>query len=104
MWYNIFKKGSDFLKYYTIHNFSKIVGKNPQTLRNWDKNWHLKPHHTGKNGYRYYSEDQVKEVLNIKIVKTKNIIGYCRVSSNKQKDDLERQIENMQMYLTAKGE
>ena len=104
MWYNIFKKGSDFLKYYTIHKFSKIVGKNPQTLRNWDKSGHLKPHHTGKNGYRYYSEDQIKEVLNIKTSKAKNIIGYCRVSSNKQKDDLERQIENMQMYLISKGE
>jgi len=26
-------------------------------------------------------------------------IGYCRVSSNKQKDDLQRQIENMKIYL-----
>ena len=31
------------------------------------------------------------------------IIGYCRVSSNKQKDDLERQVENMKTYLLAKG-
>ncbi len=92
------------MNYYTIHEFSKIVGKNPQTLRNWDKNGHLKPHHTGKSGYRYYSEDQIKQVLNIKVSKNKSIIGYCRVSSNKQKDDLKRQIENMQMYLTAKGE
>lgn len=30
-------------------------------------------------------------------------IGYCRVSSNKQRDDLERQIENMKLYLTAQG-
>ena len=30
-------------------------------------------------------------------------IGYCRVSSNKQKDDLQRQIENMRMYLISKG-
>ena len=29
--------------------------------------------------------------------------GYCRVSSNKQRDDLERQIENMKLYLTAQG-
>lgn len=91
------------MNYYTIHEFSKIVGKNPQTLRNWDKNGHLKPHHTGKSGYRYYSEDQIKQVLNIKVSKNKSIIGYCRVSSNKQKDDLGRQIENMQMYLTAQG-
>ena len=30
-------------------------------------------------------------------------IGYCRVSSNKQKDDLQRQIENMRMYLISQG-
>lgn len=30
-------------------------------------------------------------------------IGYCRASSHKQKDDLERQIENVKLYLTAKG-
>lgn len=30
-------------------------------------------------------------------------IGYCRVSSNKQKDDLERQIENVKTYMIARG-
>src|SRR5699024_3971485 len=30
-------------------------------------------------------------------------IGYCRVSSPKQKDDLERQIENMKTYLISQG-
>ena len=39
-------------------------------------------------------------------VKPKNriTIGYCRVSSHKQKDDLERQINNMKTYLIAKGQ
>ena len=50
-------KGVDALsKYYSIHEFSKIVGVSAQTLRNWDAN--------GK-------------------------LGYCHVSSHKQKDDLE---------------
>ena len=31
-------------------------------------------------------------------------IGYCRVSSHKQKDDLERQIDNVKTYLLAKGQ
>ena len=31
-------------------------------------------------------------------------IGYCRVSSHKQKDDLERQIDNVRTYLLAKGQ
>lgn len=37
------------------------------------------------------------------IKKDKKIIGYCRVSSNKQKDDLETQIENVKTYMIAKG-
>lgn len=90
------------MKYYTIRNFSKLVGKSPQTLRNWDKKEILKPHHTSTNGYRYYSEEQMKQVLNIKS-SPRITIGYCRVSSNKQKDDLERQIENVKTYLLAQG-
>ena len=35
--------------------------------------------------------------------KNKKIIGYCRVSSHKQKDDLEKQIENVKTYMYAKG-
>ena len=41
--------------------------------------------------------------MNMKPNLDRIIIGYCRVSSNKQKDDLERQIENMRLYLTAQG-
>lgn len=55
------------------------------------------------NGYRYYSHEQLNQVMNIKSDLNRIVIGYCRVSSNKQKDDLERQIENMKIYLNAKG-
>jgi predicted site-specific integrase-resolvase len=91
------------MKYYNIHEFSKLIGRTPQTLRNWDKSDKLIPSHTGSNGYRYYSHDQLKEVLNIEddSEKSRKIIGYCRVSSNKQKDDLERQIDNMKIYLES---
>jgi predicted site-specific integrase-resolvase len=41
--------------------------------------------------------------MNIKPNLDRKVIGYCRVSSNKQKDDLQRQVENMQLYLTAQG-
>ena len=41
--------------------------------------------------------------MNIKPNLDRITIGYCRVSSNKQRDDLERQIENMKLYLTAQG-
>ena len=89
------------MKYYSIHEFSKLIGRTPQTLRNWDNSGRLKPHHTGANGYRYYSHEQLKEVLNLPTDSKKVIIGYCRVSSNKQKDDLKRQVDSMERYLTS---
>ena len=90
-------------KYYSINKFSKILGVSAQTLRNWDKKGKLHPHHTSSNGYRYYSHEQLNQVMNVKLNLDRIVIGYCRVSSNKQKDDLERQIENMKFYLTAQG-
>jgi hypothetical protein CLOST_0635 len=90
-------------RYYSINKFSKILGVSAQTLRNWDAKGKLHPHHTSSNGYRYYSQEQLNQVMNIKPKLDRLVIGYCRVSSNKQKDDLELQIENMKMYLTAQG-
>lgn len=90
-------------KYYSINEFSNILGVSAQTLRNWDKNNKLKPHHTSSNGYRYYSHEQLSQVLNVKINLDRKTIGYCRVSSHKQKDDLQRQVENMKIYLMAQG-
>lgn len=91
-------------KYYSINEFSKILGVTAQTLRNWDNNGKLHPHHTSTNGYRYYSHEQLNSVMNVKPNLNRITIGYCRVSSHKQKDELERQIENVKLYLTAKGQ
>ena len=89
-------------KYYSIRAFAKILGVTPQTLRNWDKSGKLKPHHTASNGYRYYSHEQLSNITKIQGI-DRITIGYCRVSSHKQKDDLIRQVENMQTYLLAQG-
>ena len=93
------------MKYYSIGEFSKLIGKTSQTLREWDKKDILKPHHVAPTGYRYYSQEQLNHFLGIKGIatKTKKVIGYCRVSSHKQKNDLERQIENVKTYMIAKG-
>lgn len=94
------------MKYYAIGEFAELIGKTEQTLRNWDKNGTLKPHHVAESGHRYYSVEQANHFLGLKNCGTKlnrKIVGYCRVSSNKQKDDLERQIENVSTYMIAKG-
>ena len=93
------------MKYYSIGQFAKAIGKTTKTLRNWDKNGKLKPVRVEDTGYRYYSQEQLNHFLGLKLEKqiNKKIIGYCRVSSHKQKDDLERQIENIKTYMYAKG-
>ena len=93
------------MKYYSIGEFANQIGKTIQTLRNWDKKGILKPSHVTKGGTRYYSQEQLNHFLGLKSEKqiNKKIIGYCRVSSHKQKDDLERQIENVKTYMYAKG-
>ena len=93
------------MKYYSIGEFANQIGKTIQTLRNWDKKGILKPSHVTKGGTRYYSQEQLNHFLGLKSEKqiNKKIIGYCRVSSHKQKDDLERQIENVKTYMCAKG-
>ena len=86
-------------RFYSLREFRQILGVTAQTVRNWDSSGKLKPHHLGPNGYRYYSENQLQELIsNNRIEKT--VVGYCRVSSKKQKDDLHRQIEAVKTYIS----
>ena len=83
-----------------------MLGVTTQTLRNWNRNGKLMPSYTKNNGYRYYSEEVVNEFLNIhsRSERAIRVVGYARVSSRKQKDDLERQIENLSTILSKKYE
>lgn len=93
------------MKHYSIGAFAKEIGKTTQTLRNWDKGNILKPSHVTEGGTRYYSQEQLNHFLGVKtpFAKNKKTIGYCRVSSHKQKDDLERQVDNVTTYMIARG-
>lgn len=64
----------------------------------------LIPAHISKDGYRYYSTEQLQQ-FSFKNVNQKErvTIGYCRVLSSHQKEDLQRQIDNVKAYMTAKG-
>ena len=91
------------MKFYSIQEVTKILNVTAQTLRNWDKTGKLIPNHKTVSGYRYYTENQIENLLGKNTKSNRKIIGYCRVSSNKQKDDLERQIENVKQYMYGKG-
>ena len=91
------------MKYYSSKSVTKILGVTAQTLRNWDKEGKLKPAYIKSNGYRYYSEDSILSYTQErKTKKDLNVIGYARISSKKQSDDLERQVNNLKLYLNNK--
>ena len=89
------------MKYYSAKTVTQLLGVTAQTLRNWDKEGKLKPSYVKSNGYRYYSEDAILAYTQErKTKKNLNVIGYARVSSKKQSDDLERQVNNIKEYLS----
>lgn len=93
------------MKYYSAKTVTQLLGVTAQTLRNWDKEGKLKPSYVKSNGYRYYSEDAILSYTQErKTKKNLNVIGYARVSSKKQSDDLERQVNNIKQYLSSKYE
>ena len=93
------------MKYYSSKTVTQMLGVSAQTLRNWDKEGKLKPSYVKSNGYRYYSEESILSYTQErKTKKNLNVIGYARVSSKKQSDDLERQVENIKNYLSTKYE
>lgn len=92
--------------YLSIRKVAMIIGVSTQTLRNWDKSGYFKPDQIRSNGYRYYSKEHLESFLEqYNTCKNNNRlnIGYCRVSTNKQKDDLNRQCTNIELYLKTLG-
>ena len=93
------------MKYYSAKTVTQLLGVTAQTLRNWDKEGKLKPSYVKSNGYRYYSEDSILSYTQErKTKKNLNVVGYARVSSKKQSDDLERQVNNLKEYISSKYE
>lgn len=86
----------------SIGKFAKKVGLTTASLRRMHESGECIPYHITKGGTRYYSLDQLKD-FSTADKKKKLVIGYCRVSTSSQKDNLEAQINNMKSYMYAKG-
>lgn len=86
----------------SIGKFAKTIGVTTTTLRRMQESGELIPAHITKGGTRYYSTEQLKQFHNL-TKEEKIVIGYCRVSTPSQKNDLETQISNIKSYMYAKG-
>ena len=85
----------------SIAEASEFLGVHPNTLRYWEDNGKIKSYRT-EGGHRRYEKS---ELVKFKDSKDGNryTVAYCRVSSNDQKDDLQRQIDSVSMYCMARG-
>lgn len=75
------------------------LGVHPNTLRRWIKEGRVKAVRTPKGRFRVPEEEVLRLVGEIR----KAVIGYARVSSSTQKDDLERQRQLIESYAKEKG-
>ncbi|OYT26515.1 MAG: IS607 family transposase [Thermofilum sp. ex4484_82] len=80
---------------YTMKEASRLLGVHIRTIQKWDKAGKIRCVRT-VGGKRRVPESEIKRILGIH--EERKIIGYARVSSNTQKDDLERQIELIKSY------
>lgn len=89
---------------YKVGEFSEKVGVSISTLQRWDRTNVLKSRRTPTN-QRYYTDEDLNKVLNLDKEtesKRKNV-GYCRVSTQGQKQNLENQKEFVSVYSLSHG-
>jgi len=92
--------GDDMERHYTLKEASKILGVTVKTLQNWDKQGKIRVVRT-VGGRRRIPESEIKRILGIQ--EERKIIGYARVSSRTQKDDLNRQVQTIKEFAKEKG-
>jgi len=85
---------------YTMKEASRLLGVHVRTIQKWDKAGKIRCVRT-VGGKRRVPESEIKRILGIR--GERKIIGYARVSSHTQKDDLERQIELIKSYARERS-
>ena len=89
---------------YKVGEFAEKIGVSISTLQRWDRTDVLKSKRTPTN-QRYYTDEDLNKVLNLESeteAKRKNV-GYCRVSTQGQKQNLENQKEFVSVYSLNHG-
>lgn len=100
-------RGITMSEYLTISEAAEYLKVAQITLRRWEKSGKIKPFKT-TGGQRRYTKEMLDSVLTgtqtPQRVSQKLAIGYCRVSSNHQKEDLKRQKQVVENYLEKLGQ
>lgn len=88
----------------SIGKFARELGVTPEHVRTMHRTGEVIPARISEKGTRYYSEEQLRDLKNSRTPqREEKVVAYCRVSTKSQKDELEKQVENVKSYMYAKG-
>ena len=95
----------DSRKFVSIKEASKMLGVHSETLRRWERSGKIKCGRTPGGTRRYLLSDiQTFNPLGVnRDALQRATVGYARVSSHDQKDDLQRQKQILEMYCASQG-
>jgi putative resolvase len=85
---------------YTIKEARKLLGVTTWTIQQWDRQGKIKCVRT-VGGRRRIPESEIKRILGLR--EERMVVGYVRVSSTTQRDDLERQKQLIREFAKEKG-
>ena len=85
-----------------LNEASEYLKVSKSTLRRWESNGIITSIRTNGN-HRRYDIIELNRCINTKIIESKIVCGYCRVSTVGQKDDLSRQQQIIESYCASKG-
>ena len=78
----------------SIKEASEFLGVSIDTLRRWERTGKITSFRT-EGGHRRYEKKDLIKFKKDDSVEPRITIAYCRVSSSDQKEDLQRQIQNV---------
>jgi excisionase family DNA binding protein len=91
------------MKFISIGEAADVLGVAVSTLRRWEAEGRLSPHHRTLGGHRRYEIVALQRLLKPDDVIPKKVVGYARVSSHDQKDDLARQAARLRAFGAEQG-
>lgn len=79
-----------------------MLGVSKETLRRWERKGKITSERT-QGKHRRYKKETIDRLLNKEIIRERMTVGYARVSTNEQKEDLKRQIQLIENYCSSHG-
>ncbi len=94
---------SNMEKFLTIKEASKLLGVSTSTLRRWECEGRLIPDERTKGNQRRYMLSSIRPEMVRNDDSKRKTIAYARVSSQDQKEDLDRQKQILEMFCSSNG-